>query len=143
MLVFGAFRVLTAVELDNQAPLTTNEVDVVAIDRLLASEFEATELATANVGPQPQFCRRERAPQRSRALIALLVLTAQRGHPSAYEACPPPPPPPPPRAGRGGCSREARDLPAIIPHSRWQGRGRKGIVACSREARNHARRHAH
>jgi hypothetical protein len=63
MPVFGAFRVLAAVELDNQSPLTTNEVDVVAIDRLLASEFEAAESAAANAYPQRQFCLRERAPQ--------------------------------------------------------------------------------
>jgi hypothetical protein len=55
--------VFAAVELDNQSPLTTNEVDVVAIDRLLASEFEAAESATANAYPQRQFCLRERAPQ--------------------------------------------------------------------------------
>jgi hypothetical protein len=45
MPVFGAFRVLAPVELDNQAPLTTDKVDVVATDRLLASEFEAAESA--------------------------------------------------------------------------------------------------
>jgi hypothetical protein len=62
MPVFGAFGLLAAVELDNQAPLTTHEVDVVAIDGLLASELEATKSATANVCPQLQFCRCERAP---------------------------------------------------------------------------------
>src|SRR5215472_459798 len=41
MPVFRAFRVLASVELDNQAPLTTDKVDVVAIDRLLSSKFEA------------------------------------------------------------------------------------------------------
>jgi hypothetical protein len=54
---------LAAVELDNQALLTTHKVDVVAIERLLANEFEAAEAATANACPQRQFCRRERAPQ--------------------------------------------------------------------------------
>jgi hypothetical protein len=74
---------LAAVELDNQAPLAANEIDIVAVDRLLASEFEAPESATANACPQRQFCRRERAPPRSRALIALFVLAPQRGNPSA------------------------------------------------------------
>ena len=63
MPVFPAFRVLAAVELDNQAPLATNEINVVAIDRLLASELEAAEPATPNACPQRQFCRRERPPQ--------------------------------------------------------------------------------
>jgi hypothetical protein len=40
--------VLTAVEFDNQAALAANEVNVVSIDRLLADEFEAAELPTAN-----------------------------------------------------------------------------------------------
>jgi hypothetical protein len=48
---------LAAVEFDNQAPLTTDNVDVVAIDRLLASEFEAAESATANARPQPSIQR--------------------------------------------------------------------------------------
>jgi len=63
MPVFRAFRVLAPVELDNQAPLTTDKVDVVAIDWLLSSEFEASESATAKARPQPQFGRRERSPQ--------------------------------------------------------------------------------
>ena len=63
MPVLGVFRVLAPVELDNQAPLATNEIDVVAVDRLLASEFEAAESATAKTRPQRQFGRRERAPQ--------------------------------------------------------------------------------
>jgi len=53
---------LAAVELDNQSLFPTHEVDVVAIDRLLASEFEAAEAATADACPQCRFCRRERAP---------------------------------------------------------------------------------
>ena len=57
------FRVLAAVELDNQAPLTTDKVDVVVFDRLLASEFEAAASATAKARPQRLFDRRERAPQ--------------------------------------------------------------------------------
>jgi hypothetical protein len=62
MPVFRAFRVLAAVELDNQAPLTTDKVDVVARDLLLASEFEAAESATAKARPQRQFGRGKRAP---------------------------------------------------------------------------------
>jgi hypothetical protein len=53
---------LASVELDNQALLVTNEVDAVPIDTLLADEFEAAELATANVCPQGELCRRECAP---------------------------------------------------------------------------------
>jgi hypothetical protein len=69
---------VAAVELDNQAPLATNGVDVVSIDRLLANEFEAAESPDANACPQREFCGRERAPQRSRPLSALLILTPQR-----------------------------------------------------------------
>jgi hypothetical protein len=41
--VLSAVPVLAAVEQDNQAPLATNKVDLVAIDRLLPREFEAPE----------------------------------------------------------------------------------------------------
>ena len=51
MPVFAAFRVLAAIELDNQAWLATNEIDIVAIDRLLADEFEAAQSASANACP--------------------------------------------------------------------------------------------
>ena len=51
LLVFGAFRVLAAVELDNQAPLAAGKVHVVRIDRLLADKFEATELSSAYALP--------------------------------------------------------------------------------------------
>jgi len=61
--VFGAFRVLAAVELNYQAPLAADKVDVVAIDGLLTSEFEAAELSSANACPQREFCRRECAAQ--------------------------------------------------------------------------------
>src|SRR5882762_9556368 len=81
---------LAAVEFDDQAPLAANEVDVIAIDRLLANEFEAAELPTANACPQRKFCGRERAPQRSRPLSALLILTPRRLEPFAQEARPSP-----------------------------------------------------
>ena len=61
--VFGAFRVLAAVELDDQAPLAADKVHLVAIDGLLADKFEAAELASANALPQREFCCRERPPQ--------------------------------------------------------------------------------
>jgi len=77
LLVFGVSRMLTAVELDNEMPLATNEVSVVRIDGLLACKFEAAELPTANAGPQSEFCGRERAPRRSRPLGALLILAPQ------------------------------------------------------------------
>jgi hypothetical protein len=36
--------VLTAVDLDEDVPITASEVDVIATNRLLADEFVATEL---------------------------------------------------------------------------------------------------
>ena len=51
MPVYAAFRVLAAIELDNQAPLTTHKVHIVAIDRLLADEFETAQSASANACP--------------------------------------------------------------------------------------------
>jgi hypothetical protein len=74
---------LAAVEFDDQAPLAANEVDLIAIDRLLANEFEAAELPTANACPQRKFWGREYAPQRSCPLSAFLILTPQRLEPSA------------------------------------------------------------
>jgi len=47
---------LAAIDLDNQAPLPANEVDVTAIDRLLLDKFEAVELPSANTCPQREFC---------------------------------------------------------------------------------------
>ena len=44
--VVAAFRVLAAVEFDNQAPLPADKVHVIAIDRLLADKFEAAELSS-------------------------------------------------------------------------------------------------
>ena len=64
-------------EFDNQVPLATNEVGVAPIDGLLAYKFEAAELPTANAGPESEFCGRQRAPQRSRPLGALLILAPQ------------------------------------------------------------------
>jgi len=78
--------VLTAVELDNQAPLAANEVDVVSINGLLADEFEAAELPTAKACPQREFCWREGASQRSRTF-------------SAFDPCPATP--------RAFCSRDS------------------------------------
>jgi hypothetical protein len=52
LLVLGTFRVLTAIEFDNQATFTANEVAAVSINGLLADEFEAAELPTANASPQ-------------------------------------------------------------------------------------------
>jgi hypothetical protein len=82
--------VLTAVELDNQAPLAANEVDIVVIDGLLADKFAAAELPTAKACPQREFCGRECAPQRSRPFSAPLILAPQRLELSAQEARPSP-----------------------------------------------------
>jgi len=53
--VFGAFRVLAAIEFGYQAPLAADKVHVIAIDGLLADKFEASELSSANACPQRQF----------------------------------------------------------------------------------------
>jgi hypothetical protein len=46
---------LAAIKFDDQAPLTANEVDVVAAHWFLANGFEAAELATTNACPQQEF----------------------------------------------------------------------------------------
>jgi hypothetical protein len=76
--VFRTFRVLAAVELNNQPPLAANKIHVVSSNRLLAHEFEAAELPGAKPGPQRELCRREGAPQQSRTLITLLILAPHR-----------------------------------------------------------------
>jgi hypothetical protein len=83
LVVFLTSEMLAAVEFDDQASLAANEVDVVAIDGLLADEFEAAELPATNACPQRKFCGRECAPQRSCPLSAFLILTPQRLEPSA------------------------------------------------------------
>src|SRR4029077_830934 len=97
--VFSAFRVLAAVEFDNQAPFAAGKVDVVSIDGLLADEFEAAELPAANMCRQSEFCGRECPPQRSRPLGALFILAPQRLKPSASGS--PLTPALSPQAGRG------------------------------------------
>ena len=44
-------RVLSAVKLNNQSPVTAGEIDIVRTDRLLADEFEPAELPVANPPP--------------------------------------------------------------------------------------------
>jgi hypothetical protein len=66
--VVRAIRMLAAIEFYDQAPLATHEVDVVAVDGLLADEFEAAELPTAKACPQREFCGR--APRSDRARSA-------------------------------------------------------------------------
>lgn len=44
-------RVLTAIDLDDQMPLAADEVGIEGTYRLLAHEFEAAELAVAQLSP--------------------------------------------------------------------------------------------
>jgi len=71
--VVAAFRVLAAVELDNQAlfaatpsltlPRLRGRVrEGVLTDGLLADEFEAAQLPAAKACPQRELCRRQGAP---------------------------------------------------------------------------------
>ena len=79
--VFGVFRVLASVELDNQAPFAANKVDVILTDWLLADKFEAAQLPAAKTRPQYELCGREGAPQHSRTLgveIFELSMTPER-----------------------------------------------------------------
>jgi len=80
--------VLASVELDNQAPLTANKVDIVSADRLLPDEFEAAELPAAKACSQRELCRGEGAPQHSRTLGALFTLAPQRLGPSGSPLTP-------------------------------------------------------
>ncbi len=56
----------------------------------MANEFAAAEPPAANMYPQPEFYGRERAPQRSRPLSALLILVPRRVEPLPQEARPSP-----------------------------------------------------
>jgi hypothetical protein len=47
--ICSAFSVLTAVDLDNQAPLTTKKVGVVCPDWFLPDEFKSIELPIAKL----------------------------------------------------------------------------------------------
>ena len=48
----SAFIVLAAVQLNDQVPFSADKIGVIAADRLLAHEFEPTELATADTLPK-------------------------------------------------------------------------------------------
>jgi hypothetical protein len=104
--VFVTIRVLAAVEFNNQALLATHEIDVVPTDRLLADEFEASELPSANACPQREFCSSQGTPQRARTLSEPFILAPHRGNLSASEACPSPRPSPRKRGeGVSRCQR--------------------------------------
>ena len=90
---------VATVKFYNQAPLATDEVSVITIDRRLANEFEAAELPAAKPCPQHQFCRRERAAPNARAQRALDPCPATRQSFRAMDL--PPHPNPLPTVGRG------------------------------------------
>ncbi len=69
-------RVLSAVKLNNQSPVTAGEIDIVRTDRLLADEFEPAKLPTANPPRKFGFGRREGNSQQSGLLGLFLVLAA-------------------------------------------------------------------
>jgi hypothetical protein len=46
-----AVRVLSAIHFDNQPPLSTDEIDKIRPDRLLADELAATDLPAAELPP--------------------------------------------------------------------------------------------
>jgi hypothetical protein len=61
--IFGAIRVLAAVEFDHEAPVAADEIYVIWPYRLPTDEFEATELPRTNASPQRHFRRRLCASQ--------------------------------------------------------------------------------
>ena len=99
--VLWTFEVLAAVEFDDQAPLATNEVDIVPIDGLLADKLEAAQLPCANACPQRKFCWCECPAQRLRTLSTSLVLASQRDK-SSCVGCVPLTQPSPRKRGEGG-----------------------------------------
>jgi len=51
LVICRALGMLAAIDLDDQMPLTADEVGVVGTNGLLADEFEAAELAVAQLSP--------------------------------------------------------------------------------------------
>ena len=68
--VFGVFRVLASVELDNQAPFAANKVDVILTDWLLADKFEAAQLPAAKTRLQQPILGPREVRTRGRTLPA-------------------------------------------------------------------------
>ena len=58
--------VLLPIDLDRQPRLGAVEVEHKDTDRMLPSEFQASQLTTAQTDPQPRFRRRQAAPQHPR-----------------------------------------------------------------------------
>jgi len=54
-----------ASDLDNQAPFTTGEIDVVAADRLLAGKLETAKSAIASASHKTHSARGAATPQRT------------------------------------------------------------------------------
>jgi hypothetical protein len=56
--ISGIRRVLTAIDLDNEATFATDEIYRVTTNRFLPNEFEARQHPPADAVPQAQFCVR-------------------------------------------------------------------------------------
>ena len=95
-IIFDALRrvVLTAVELNNQPSLKTNEIHDVFVNRKLAPKAVAADLFSAQLGPEPRFSFGEVLSEFS-GFIAEHFLFTKKYTPLS------PHPNPPPQGGRG------------------------------------------
>jgi hypothetical protein len=71
-IVFAAFGMLAAVELDDEARLVAVDIDDIGRDRMLSAEFPAAETAIAQQQPQPRFRIGLPAAQAARKMQQLL-----------------------------------------------------------------------
>jgi hypothetical protein len=84
--IWYAFRVLTAVDLEDDVPVTAREVSVIFPNRFLAGELEAAELPIAKIRPELPFRRCKGTPQGPCSIYAAFVLTAHAPHPGPLPA---------------------------------------------------------
>jgi hypothetical protein len=57
--IYSVFGVLTAIDLDDDMPVTAREINIIRPDRLLTREFEPAEPAIPKIAPKLRFCRCE------------------------------------------------------------------------------------
>src|SRR6266851_331991 len=125
-----AIGMLPTIDLDNQTLLSTDEIDVIAPDRLLAGKLEPAEPTVAQLQPKHPLRARAAAARRTRAECRFLMRSAHCAS-SVSALCDPPPPPPGPlpacgerESWRGGATMASisagpqKNRPPVVPHGR-------------------------
>lgn len=104
---------LSTIHLDDELPRETDEINDIAADRSLSSEFAASQLTATKLCPETSFGvgridseAPRKFPEYQRSISRALISCQRRGAPNT------PHPSPPPQRGRGLCSRQSYGMPS-------------------------------